>query len=107
MRIQAADLGTITIAQSGSNSTGLNLHKKPLRGISIFAPDALTGSVSIEVSGDRGVTYKTLYSGGSTVVIPAGGCVVLDYAGWDAIRVVSAGTEALAREFVLRGVEQI
>jgi len=107
-RLQATTLGTMTIdiSEDDQTSTAITLGQPNLRGLSIFAPAALTGLCKVKVSGDGGTTYQYLQSGGADVEVGAGDCVVIDYAGFDSILIHSASAEAADRSFVLKGVEE-
>lgn len=84
-----------------------------MRGITIFSPDTLTGTVSIEVSGNLNaelpsvVRWNNLQSGGSNVVIGADEAVPLDFLCWHGLRLASGSVETGDREFKIMGVEDI
>ena len=110
MRNQPIDMGSLTIPSGQTTSPHLNMRRKPLRGMSIFSPAALTGTVSIEVSGDLNEdvpTWQNLQSGAADIVVGAAECVPIDYVGWDGLRFVSASAEAADRTFKMKGVEEL
>ena len=115
MRNQPIDLpgGILTILEGQTESNFIDMRRMPLRGISIFGPDTLTGTVSIEVSGNLNaefpsvVRWNNLQSGGANVVIGADECVPLDFVGWHGLRLSSGSTETADREFKILGVEDI
>lgn len=107
-RLQATTLGTmlIDVSEDDQTSTVVTLGQPRLRGLSIFAPAALTGTCKVKVSGDGGTTYQYLQSGGADVEVGAGDCVVIDYAAFDSILIYSSAGEAGDRSFVLKGLEE-
>lgn len=107
MRNQPIGLGTLTVASGQTDSAALEFRKKPLRGITVFAPAALTGTVNIQVSGDAGSTWNDLYSGGIVVEVPAGSAVAVDFVGWDQLRIHSDASEGADRAFVIKGIEDM
>ena len=115
MRNQPVDLpgGILTIPQDATESNHIDMRRMPLRGITIFGPDSLTGTVSIEVSGNLDaelpsvVRWNNLQSGGSNVVIGADEAVPIDFVGWHGLRLSSGSTETEDREFKIMGVEDI
>ncbi len=115
MRNQPIDLpgGILTIKAGQTESNHIDMRQMPLRGISIFGPDALTGTVSIEVSGNLDaelpsvIRWNNLQSGGSNVVIGADECVPLDFVGWHGLRLSSGTAETADRVFKIVGVEDI
>ena len=89
------------------------MRRMALRGISIFGPDALTGTVSIEVSGNLDaelpsvVRWNNLQSGGANIEIGTDECVPLDFVCWHGLRVSSGTVETADRVFKVMGVEDI
>ncbi len=119
MRNQPIDLpgGILTIPVTGAAATSfsnfIDMRRMPLRGITIFSPDTLTGTVSIEVSGNldaenpSDVRWNNLQSGGANVVIGADEAVPLDFVCWHGLRVSSGSAETDPRVFKIMGVEDI
>jgi hypothetical protein len=107
MRNQPIDLGTMVIASSGTDSTAIEFKRKPVRGVAIYAPAALTGTVTLYVSADSASTYQKLQSAGSDITIGAGDCVVVDAVACDYMRVTSGSAEASARTFVVMAYEDV
>lgn len=103
------NIPSITIGSGNNNSDAVNAdpHYQKARGLVIEAPDALTGTVTVAVSFDGGSSFSKLQSSGSDVAVGAGDAVVIDFQGWDALRVESTSAEGADRTFVLRGVEEL
>ena len=107
--------GTLTIPVSGiaDVSNHIDMRKMPLRGITIFGPDTLTGTVSLEVSPNLDaelpsvVRWNNLQSGGSDIVIGADEAVPLDFICWQGLRLSSGSAEGADRVFKILGVEEI
>jgi hypothetical protein len=47
------------------------------RGIAIFAPPTLDGTVTVQVQPQAATGWRALYSGGTSVTVPAGAAVVV------------------------------
>ena len=115
MRNQGIDLpgGILTILEGQTESNHIDMRRMPLRGITIFSPDDLTGTVSIEVTASLNaelpsvITWQNLQSGGANVVVGADEAVPLDYIGWHGLRMKSGSIEAEDRVFKIVGVEDI
>lgn len=115
MRNQPIDLpgSPLVIAEGQTVSGHIDMRRMPLRGMVIFSPDTLTGTVSVEVSANLDaeepseVTWQNLQSGGANVAIGADECVPLDFVCWHGLRLSSGTTEAAKREFKVMGVEEI
>ena len=72
----------------------------------IGSPSALTNTITIEVSIDKGTTYHTLQSAGSDITLGAGDITVVLAGGWDKMRLASSGNEGAERTFELKMIEQ-
>lgn len=107
-------LGTLTIANGGTESSylsvgtsgGTRIAFNGLVDVIIYAPDTLTAAVLVQISSVKapGVgDWRSLYVGGSTIAIPAGGAIVVPIAAFKALRVLSAGAEGAARDFIVMG----
>jgi hypothetical protein len=110
MRNQPIDLGTLVIANAGSNSTALEFKRKPVRGIVIYAPAALTGTVTVQVAigaTEAAATWVDLQSAGSDVEVAAGKAVTIDAIAWDWLRVQSDGAEGSERTFTVMAYEDV
>ncbi len=116
MRNSPIQIGFLKILEGQLNSDFLDFRKGGLgglRGISIFGPDSLTGTVSLEVSGNLDAEFESLIrwnnlqSGGSNVVIGADECVPLDFVCWHGFRLSSGTVETSDREFRIMGVEEL
>jgi hypothetical protein len=104
--------GTITIPVTGSagSSNHIDMRRMPLRGITIFGPAVLTGTVTVEVSADLDAatpTWQKLQSGGANIAVGAAEAVSIDYVAWHGLRVASASAEASPRVFKILGVEDL
>ena len=101
MSVHFADLGTLTIASGATGaSTAITKYLDDAKTVSVYAPSALTGTITVQISFD-GTTYGDLTSGGSDVTIAAGNVLVITDPGFLGLRVSSGGTEAAARTFTV------
>ncbi|MEE8115416.1 MAG: hypothetical protein V3T23_13815 [Nitrososphaerales archaeon] len=117
MRNQPIDLGTSLIKLEGPRtfSTPIVTKKKPLRGITIFSPAALTGTCRVQVSSNflrftadpSTITWQDLQSGGANIAVGVDEAVSIDFVGWEAMRVASDTAETSERAFVFVGIEEI
>ncbi len=117
MRNQPIDLpgGILTIPVTGAAgaSNHIDMRGMPLRGIVIFGPASLTGTVSVEVSANLDaenpgdVTWQNLQAAAADVVVGADECVVIDFVCWHGLRVASGSAETDPRVFKIMGVEEI
>ena len=105
---------TIPILASPDNVTPyIDLRRRALRGITIFAPASLTGTITVEVTGNldaelsSSVRWATLQSGGADIEVGASEAVPVDFVGYHAVRLASDSTEGSPREFIVSGVEEI
>lgn len=93
-----------TIASSGNTSNVIAVDSVSLdslagaAGVCIYAPAALTGTITVEVSVD-GTTFVTLQSGGADVSIGAGKAITLTEISFRHVRLKSSGSEAAQRVF--------
>lgn len=105
---KAFSAGSLVIANgaavSGTALDGSDF--KGARGLAIQAPVTLTGTCTVEVSLDGGVSYGTLQSGGADVELPAGGVVVIDAMVWDRLRIASSANEGGERTFIVKAVRE-
>ena len=97
---------TFTIANAGTDSNKVNLidnsDRRPLH-MTVFAPAALTGTVTVKVSDVVGGTMVTLQSGGVDVTIAAGKAVAIGIIIAAEVQLVSSGAEAAERVFPVMG----
>ncbi len=90
----------------------IDLRRKGLRGLTIFSPATLTGTITVEVTGNLDaelpnlVEWVALQSGGSDITVGAAEAVPIDYVGYHGIRLQSGSTEASPRVFRVSGVEE-
>lgn len=107
-------IGTLTIALNGTDSTELTAsttrNKIALGTIVdwvIFAPAALTGTVTVQVSSldtPGASDWRALQvQSGTDVTVPAGKALIVPCAGARALRVVSSVAEGAERAFVVTG----
>lgn len=99
----------LTIANGGTDSPALSslISKGNARStlgnseaITISAPAALTGAVTVQVSPAYGSgNWKTLRQDGADVAVAAGAAVTINEVAFEDIRLHSAGAEAAARDF--------
>ena len=115
MRNQPIDLpgGILTIKEGQTESGHIDMRGMPLIGITIFGPDTLTGTVSIEVSGNldaeltSAVRWSNLQSGGADMTVGADEAVPIDFICWHGLRFSSGSAEGADREFKIMGVEDL
>lgn len=106
----AAQIGTMTIpsGQTKSNPVGDQRTFGGCSEVVIYAPPALTGTVTLQVSTVPGSTtdadYSTLqFPAGTDFTISAGKAVVLPVGALNSMRVVSTNAEGAARAFSVMG----
>lgn len=100
-------LGTLTIANGGTNSGALLAGNVATQfgsnvDMVIFAPAALTGTVTMQIApleSPSAGDWKTAYLGGADVTIPAGKAVVVPVVAFKNMRLVSSGAEGADRNF--------
>ncbi len=99
-------VGTATIAAAGTESTAISsrLGFGFAADIIVYAPDALTGVVNIQVSfkdSPVAADWRDLTIDGANVVIGANDAVVVPSASFRSMRFKSAGAEASERVFTV------
>ena len=75
-----------------------------LSALELYAPSALTGTITIEVSPDGGTSWFTKQSGGSDISIAANKAVTIEPSVGNLVRLKSGSAEASARTFLAYGV---
>ena len=90
---------TVSIASGQDASPALNTGD--VDGLYVFAPAALTGTVTVEVSHD-GTAWVTLQSEGSDVQVPAGKATAVGWLRAPFTRLKSSASEAAPRDFEIR-----
>lgn len=103
------DVGSMVIASSETDSTAIaaDPHYQNATALIIEGPDALTGTVTVEVSLDDASSYSKLQSGGADITIGAGDAVPITFQAWTHIRVSSGSAEDAERTFVVKAVEDV
>ena len=96
-----ANLPSMVIANGGTVSGTITSYLGDARSITITAPSALTGTVTIQGSVDGGTTYVDVGSGGSDVTIGAGNAVTITDPAFNAIRLSSSIAEGAERTFLV------
>jgi len=102
----------LTIANGGTTSPALSSvwskgQARSAIGVAadliIYAPAALTGVVTIEISPSYGgaLGWSTLQANGADVTVPAGKAISVPIGAFGDIRLKSAGAEGAARDFQL------
>lgn len=98
-----ANLPDLVIASGATaTTTPITASLDDARCVSVFAPAALTGVVTVQVSNDGGTTWFDLQDGtgaGSDVTIGVGNVRRLDWCGWNGLRVTSGSAEGAERTF--------
>ena len=105
MRNYPVKLADLVIGNGNTESNEVSLLKTRYRGLAIFSPGTLTGTITVEVSPD-GTNFMTLRSGGSDVAIAIDECVVIDFVAYQEIRLKSGSAEGDERTFQVRAVEE-
>lgn len=101
MGYYTVDLPSLTIANGGTTSGALGGFTDA-RSVVLYAPSALTGTVTIQIEPSAsGTSWVDLSSAGSDVTIAAGNAVVLEPLGFRQIRLSSSAAEAAARTFTV------
>ena len=90
---------TATIA-SGAQLSG-SVDVEDAQSITIFAPSAFTGTVTVQQSADNGTTWQALQSQGSDVTLTAGKATGLSHVDADAMRFSSGSAEGADRDIVV------
>lgn len=106
-----ADLPNILIASGTTTSAAIGGFDDA-EALVIYAPAALTGTVTLQVAPDRqaserdqslaaapAVVWSTMQSGGSDITIPAGKALTLTDIGFRQMRLVSGSSEGADRTF--------
>jgi hypothetical protein len=70
-------------------------------GITIYAPAALTGTITIEVQPYGDATWRTLQSGGADITLAATKAVVISPPAFADLRLHSSGAEGADRDFFI------
>lgn len=103
MRNQPIRLGTLTIASAGTDSPSLDLKRKPVVAITVYAPATLTGTITIQVSHDD----STWATHPVTAGLAASTVVVIEPIAFSYLRIHSNAAEGGNRDFVLEAAEDI
>lgn len=90
------DLADIVIPNGGTESNALDVGS--VNSLAIFAPAALTGTVTLQISPD-GENWYNAKSGGDNIAVAVDAGVVITNGGYKYLRLISGSTEAAARTF--------
>lgn len=102
MSLWTANLPNLVIASSATDTTtAITASLEDAESVTIVAPSALTGTVTIKGSVDGGTTYVDVGSGGTDVTIGAGNAVTLSPFTFNALKVTSGSAEAAERTFTV------
>lgn len=104
--VQLADV-TISSGQTASSAVAAGTGYKRAKYLVIGAPATLPEVITVTISLDDGVTYHTLQSGGSDIVIGAGKAVVILAQGWTHMKINAGGAVGGDRTFKVNAVESI
>lgn len=96
--------GNMVIAQNGTVSNAIEVGKA--NALTIHAPAALTGTVTLYGCDTSDGTFLAVQSGGSDITVPANKATPLGTIGTKFIKVVSGSAEAAARTFRVTMQEQ-
>ena len=96
-----ANLPNLVIALTESVSGTITASLTDAAALTITAPSALTGTVTLQGSLDGGTTWADIGSGGSDVTIGAGNGVTVSPFPYNGLRLSSSTTEAAARTFLV------
>jgi hypothetical protein len=95
------DVGTLTIANGGTESNALTGVEDAVA-VTIAAPSALTGTVTIQIATEStGTSFVDLTSGGSDVTIGAANSVTITPVCFRQVRVKSGSAEGAERAFTV------
>lgn len=95
------DLPSLTISSGGTQSGAIGGFSDAVA-LVLYAPAALTGTVTIQIEPtDTGTAWVDLGSGGSDVTIGAGNSVTVEPVGFRQLRVVSSAAEGADRVFTV------
>ena len=103
-----ANLPNLVIASGATDTTtAITSYITDADSITITAPAALTGTVTIRVANDTPAegggtpTYKDLMSGGSAVTITTNDLITITDVGFNSLKVTSGSAEASTRTFTV------
>lgn len=102
-----ADLADLTIANAGTASGAITTGLEDAEWLMIYAPAALTGTVTVQVSDDTATqTWRdlTVVDGTADLTVPAGNAVPVRYTGFKSLRLLSSAAEGAARTFAVTKV---
>ena len=103
MSLHSANLPDLVIANGATDTTTpITAYLDDAHAVTVVAPSALTGTVSIKGSLDGGTTWVDIGSGGADVTIGAGNAVTISPFVFNGLKVTSGSAEGAARTFVVR-----
>lgn len=101
-------LPDLVIPNSGSESNVLD--EKLFQHASYFiiaTPAAKTGTITLSISIDKGVSYQTLQSAGADIEFDVSKAVVVLAQGFDKIKMASSSAEAAERTYKIKAVDEV
>ena len=97
-----ANLPNLVIANGATDTTTpITRYLDDAKTLTIVAPSALTGTVTVQISVDDGTTYVDAGSGGSDITIGAGNAVTITDPSFNGLRVTSSIAEGAERTFTV------
>ena len=103
MSLHLCDMPNLVIANGATaTTTPITSYLDDAYAVTITAPAALTGTITINVSTDGGTTYVDATSGGSDVTVAAGNAVQISPFPYNALKVTSGGAEGAERTFTVQ-----
>ena len=103
MSLHQADMPNLVIASGQTDTTtAITTSLDDAESITITAPAALTGTVTIKGSTDGGTSYVDVGSAGSDVTIGAGNAVTISPFTFNALKVTSGSAEGAERTFTVQ-----
>lgn len=103
MRNQPITMGTLTIASATTDSLALELRRRPITALAIYAPATLPETVTVQVSPD-GTNWATHPV---TAGIGAANVIIIEPIAFSWLRLHAGVAAAADRTFVLEAAEDI
>ena len=101
-------LGTLTIATAEQNSAALSslthgVKARMCRSITIYGPETLPETVTVEVQPLSGGAWRTLQSAGTDIGVGVGKAVIIEPSKFGDARLHAGGAVAADRAFAVEG----